>query len=58
MGIPDKWIEMLSKMKDEDWNMGTLVWTLTDRRHLEHTIAYAGTFSIIHLLSLYHPAIR
>jgi len=42
MGIPDKWIELFkTSVKDEDWNMGNLVWTLTDRRHLEKTIAYA-----------------
>mmetsp|Transcript_3224 Transcript_3224/g.4447 ORF Transcript_3224/g.4447 Transcript_3224/m.4447 type:complete len:695 (-) Transcript_3224:34-2118(-) len=40
MGIPDKWIELLSKVKDEDWNMGAIAWTLTNRRHLEANIAY------------------
>jgi len=41
MGIPDKWIELLSKVKDEDWNMGNLVWALINRRYKEATIAYA-----------------
>lgn len=40
MGIPDKWIEILKTKKDEDWNMGNIVWTLTNRRHKELTIAY------------------
>lgn len=42
MGIPDKWIEMFKKgVKDEDWNMNDLVFTMTDRRYKEKTIAYA-----------------
>lgn len=42
MGIPDKWIELLkTPVLDEDWNMGNIVYTLTNRRHLEPTIAYA-----------------
>jgi len=40
MGIPDKWIELLKLHKDEDWNMSTLVHTLTNRRYKEATIAY------------------
>jgi 1,4-alpha-glucan branching enzyme len=31
MGIPDKWIELM-KTKDEDWNMGNITFTLTNRR--------------------------
>eukprot|EP01119_Soliformovum_irregulare_P008060 TRINITY_DN2085_c0_g1_i1.p1 TRINITY_DN2085_c0_g1~~TRINITY_DN2085_c0_g1_i1.p1 ORF type:complete len:702 (+),score=184.07 TRINITY_DN2085_c0_g1_i1:141-2246(+) len=42
MGIPDKWIELFKKgVKDEDWKMGDITWTLTDRRYKEKTIAYA-----------------
>eukprot|EP01118_Nematostelium_gracile_P016460 TRINITY_DN6820_c0_g1_i3.p1 TRINITY_DN6820_c0_g1~~TRINITY_DN6820_c0_g1_i3.p1 ORF type:complete len:714 (+),score=190.48 TRINITY_DN6820_c0_g1_i3:203-2143(+) len=42
MGIPDKWIELFKTgVKDEDWNMGAIVWTLTNRRYLEKNIAYA-----------------
>ncbi|CAI2723355.1 unnamed protein product [Schistosoma spindalis] len=41
MAIPDKWIELLKKYKDEDWNMGNLVHTLTNRRYGELNIAYA-----------------
>jgi 1,4-alpha-glucan branching enzyme len=40
MGIPDKWIELLKTQKDEDWNMGSIVHTLTNRRYKEGTIAY------------------
>nr|XP_003469368.1 1,4-alpha-glucan-branching enzyme [Cavia porcellus] len=41
MAIPDKWIQILKELKDEDWNMGNIVHTLTNRRHLEKCIAYA-----------------
>jgi 1,4-alpha-glucan branching enzyme len=39
MGIPDKWIELM-KTKDEDWNMGSITFTLTNRRWKEEAIAY------------------
>ncbi|KAF4025950.1 hypothetical protein G4228_018047 [Cervus hanglu yarkandensis] len=41
MAIPDKWIQLLKEYKDEDWNMGNIVYTLTNRRYLEKCIAYA-----------------
>lgn len=41
MAIPDKWIQLLKELKDEDWNVGNLVHTLTNRRWMEKTIAYA-----------------
>ncbi|XP_057375740.1 1,4-alpha-glucan-branching enzyme-like [Daphnia carinata] len=41
MAIPDKWIQLLKEHKDEDWNVGNLVHTLTNRRWMEKTIAYA-----------------
>ncbi|KAG2406167.1 1,4-alpha-glucan-branching enzyme 1 [Vigna angularis] len=40
MAIADKWIEILKK-KDEDWKMGDIVHTLTNRRWLEKCVAYA-----------------
>ncbi|CAL8082225.1 unnamed protein product [Orchesella dallaii] len=40
MAIPDKWIEILKKCKDEDWNIGNLIHTLTNRRWQEKAIAY------------------
>nr|XP_021522940.1 1,4-alpha-glucan-branching enzyme [Aotus nancymaae] len=33
--------ELLKEFKDEDWNMGNIVYTLTNRRYLEKCIAYA-----------------
>jgi len=41
MGIPDKWIEVLKKYRDEDWNMGNIAHTLSNRRWKEATVAYA-----------------
>lgn len=41
MAIPDMWIELLEKQKDENWNMGNIVHTLTNRRWNEKTIGYA-----------------
>lgn len=41
MAIPDKWIQLLKTMQDENWNMGDIVHTLTNRRWRENTVAYA-----------------
>lgn len=41
MAIPDKWIELLKKYSDDQWNMGNIVHTLTNRRYKEKTVAYA-----------------
>lgn len=41
MAVPDKWIELLKEQRDEDWNVGNIVHTLTNRRYGENTIAYA-----------------
>ncbi|XP_043927777.1 1,4-alpha-glucan-branching enzyme [Protopterus annectens] len=41
MAIPDKWIQILKEYKDEEWNIGNIVHTLTNRRHNEKCIAYA-----------------
>lgn len=40
MAIPDKWIELLKTKRDEDWNVGNIVHTLSNRRWLEKNIAY------------------
>ena len=40
MALPDMWIKMLKEEKDEEWDMGHIVHTLTNRRHQERTIAY------------------
>uniref|UniRef100_A0A7N6BF30 1,4-alpha-glucan branching enzyme n=1 Tax=Anabas testudineus TaxID=64144 RepID=A0A7N6BF30_ANATE len=41
MAIPDKWIQILKELKDEDWNIGNIVHTLTNRRYGENCVAYA-----------------
>ena len=41
MAVPDMWIKLLKETRDEDWNMGNIVHTLTNRRWNEKTIAYA-----------------
>jgi 1,4-alpha-glucan branching enzyme len=41
MAIPDMWIKILKELKDEQWDMSNICWTLTNRRHGEKTIAYA-----------------
>lgn len=41
MAIPDMWIKMLKELSDDAWNMGNIVHTLTNRRHLEKSVAYA-----------------
>uniref|UniRef100_A0A8C9VZ31 1,4-alpha-glucan branching enzyme n=1 Tax=Scleropages formosus TaxID=113540 RepID=A0A8C9VZ31_SCLFO len=41
MAIPDKWIQILKEYKDEDWNIGNIVYTLTNRRYGEKCISYA-----------------
>jgi 1,4-alpha-glucan branching enzyme len=40
MSVPDKWIELLKELKDEQWNMGNIVFTLTNRRYNEKHITY------------------
>eukprot|EP00048_Salpingoeca_helianthica_P021922 m.15211 g.15211 ORF g.15211 m.15211 type:complete len:745 (-) comp6629_c1_seq1:438-2672(-) len=41
MAVPDMWIKLLKEFKDEDWNMGNIAWTLSNRRYGEPAIAYA-----------------
>ncbi|KDD75589.1 hypothetical protein H632_c603p0, partial [Helicosporidium sp. ATCC 50920] len=40
MAVADKWIEMLA-LPDGDWDMGNVVYTLTNRRYAEPCVAYA-----------------
>ena len=51
MSIPDKvqivlnfikikWIELLDKFKDEDWDVKNIAYSLLNRRYDENTIAY------------------
>ncbi|CAH1994026.1 unnamed protein product [Acanthoscelides obtectus] len=41
MAIPDKWIELLKHVPDDNWEMGNIVHTLTNRRWMEKNVAYA-----------------
>lgn len=41
MAIPDKWVELLKEQKDDEWNIGNIIHTLSNRRWGEKTIAYA-----------------
>lgn len=41
MAIPDKWIELLKETSDENWDLSNIVHTLTNRRWMENTDAYA-----------------
>eukprot|EP01138_Halocafeteria_seosinensis_P013001 gb/GECG01013279.1/.p1 GENE.gb/GECG01013279.1/~~gb/GECG01013279.1/.p1 ORF type:complete len:764 (+),score=81.02 gb/GECG01013279.1/:1-2292(+) len=41
MAIPDKWIELLKEYRDEQWDMGDIVFTLVNRRYGEKTVGYA-----------------
>ena len=40
MSVCDKWIQLLKEYNDEDWNMGNIVFTLTNRRYNEKHIGY------------------
>ncbi|KAL5356031.1 glycoside hydrolase superfamily [Aspergillus floccosus] len=41
MAIPDMYIKLLKEKSDDEWDMGNLAFTLTNRRYGEKTIAYA-----------------
>ena len=41
MGVPDYWIKLLADTRDEDWHVGGLYHTLTNRRSGEQHVAYA-----------------
>lgn len=41
MAIPDMWIKILKEKSDNEWDIGNIVHTLTNRRWKEPTIAYA-----------------
>jgi len=40
MAIPDMWIKLLKHKQDDQWDIGDIVHTLTNRRHGEKSIAY------------------
>ena len=41
MAVPDMWIKLLKHKQDDEWDMGNIVQTLINRRHLEKSVAYA-----------------
>mmetsp|Transcript_38602 Transcript_38602/g.114639 ORF Transcript_38602/g.114639 Transcript_38602/m.114639 type:complete len:851 (-) Transcript_38602:12-2564(-) len=41
MAIADKWIEVLKKCSDDQWDIGNIVHTLTNRRYAEKCVGYA-----------------
>lgn len=41
MGIPDYWVRLLRTRRDEEWNLGEMFHTLTNRRRNEAHVAYA-----------------
>lgn len=40
MAIPDMWIKLLKHSRDEDWDLGNICFTLTNRRYKEKCIGY------------------
>ncbi|KAG6842032.1 alpha-1,4-glucan branching enzyme [Blastosporella zonata] len=40
MAIPDMWIKLLKHKADDEWDLGNIVHTLTNRRYGEKSIAY------------------
>lgn len=55
MAIADKWIELLEEKTDDQWEMGNIVHTLTNRRYAEACVAYAESHdqvSALHSLLL------
>jgi 1,4-alpha-glucan branching enzyme len=41
MGVPDYWVRLLEKSKDEDWHVGDMFYRLTDKRADEKVVSYA-----------------
>ncbi|KIW13779.1 1,4-alpha-glucan-branching enzyme [Exophiala spinifera] len=40
MAVPDMYIKLLKEKSDDEWDIGNIAFTLTNRRHGEKTIAY------------------
>ncbi|KAL2913315.1 alpha-1,4-glucan branching enzyme [Polyrhizophydium stewartii] len=40
MAVPDMWIKILKEKRDDEWDMGNITFTLTNRRWKEPAIAY------------------
>jgi 1,4-alpha-glucan branching enzyme len=41
MFLPDLWIKLLKEVPDENWGMGHLTHSMTNRRWKEKCVAYA-----------------
>lgn len=41
MFLPDLWIKLLKEVPDENWNMGHIAHSMTNRRWKEKCVAYA-----------------
>ena len=54
MAIPDMWIKYLKEKKDEDWQMGDIVHTLTNRRYKVFIIVVNLLFFTINDISIYN----
>lgn len=52
MAIPDKWIKLLKETSDDDWKMGDIVHTLSNRRWMEKAIAYAESHDQVNFVDL------
>ncbi|KAF9957715.1 alpha-1,4-glucan branching enzyme [Modicella reniformis] len=40
MAVPDMWIKLLKEKSDDEWDLGNIVFTLTNRRYKEPSITY------------------
>ncbi|KAH9455857.1 hypothetical protein MJO28_005893 [Puccinia striiformis f. sp. tritici] len=40
MAVPDMWIKLLKEKQDEEWELGSICFTLTNRRYREKSICY------------------
>lgn len=40
MFLPDMWVKYLKEVPDEDWRMGVLTHSMTNRRWKEKTVGY------------------
>lgn len=59
MAIPDMWIKILKEKKDEEWDLGNICFTLTNRRHGEKAIAYCESHDQAYVSELiFTPAIK
>lgn len=39
MAIPDMWIKLLKEKSDSEWDIGNIVYTLTNRRHMVNPLS-------------------